>query len=269
MNGTMLYQAYQAHGDAHVAVAGARRRPRCPDCAGVATGVAGERARAGRRRLRGATPGGADASRGRRFGIDRVRRSTNATCRSQWSRKPCARRLSRRCCTFSKDAPEPRTAGAARRAHVGTLRDAVARHRADHAVPITTSTSPTGTTRATCRSCAGRFGLDEYTEHLIDFLEALGPGAHVMAICQPCVAALAAVALMSEDDHPATPASLTLMAGPIDCRISPTAVNKLATDKPIDWFAQEPDRAPCRCAMPGAHAPRVSGIPAAHRRSST
>ena len=58
----------------------------------------------------------------------------------------------------------------------------------------------------------------------------------VVAVCQPCVAALAAVALMSEDQHPATPASLTLMAGPIDCRISPTEVNKVATTKPIEWF---------------------------------
>ena len=57
-----------------------------------------------------------------------------------------------------------------------------------------------------------------------------------MAICQPCVAALAATALMSEDEHPATPASLTLMAGPIDCRVEPTAVNKLAMTKPIEWF---------------------------------
>jgi len=83
---------------------------------------------------------------------------------------------------------------------------------------------------------AGRFGLDEYTEHLIDFLAAMGPNANVIAVCQPCVAALAAVAIMSEDQHPATPASLTLMAGPIDCRISPTEVNKLATTKPIEWF---------------------------------
>jgi len=83
---------------------------------------------------------------------------------------------------------------------------------------------------------AGRFGLDEYTAYLIDFLAVMGPGAHLMAICQPCVSALSAVALMSEDDHPATPASLTLMAGPIDCRISPTAVNELAVTRPIDWF---------------------------------
>ncbi len=83
---------------------------------------------------------------------------------------------------------------------------------------------------------AGPFGLDEYTEHLMRFVAAMGPNSHVIAVCQPCVSALAAVALMSEDQHPATPASLTLMAGPIDCRISPTQVNKLAASKPIEWF---------------------------------
>ena len=83
---------------------------------------------------------------------------------------------------------------------------------------------------------AGRFGLDEYTSHLIDFLAAIGPQAHVVAVCQPCVSALVAVSVMAEDEHPATPASLTLMAGPIDCRVSPTAVNQLATSKPIEWF---------------------------------
>ena len=83
---------------------------------------------------------------------------------------------------------------------------------------------------------AGRFGLDEYVEHVIGFTAALGPGGNMLAVCQPTVAALAAVALMSEDDHPATPASLTLMAGPIDCRISPTSVNRLAMSRPLEWF---------------------------------
>ncbi len=83
---------------------------------------------------------------------------------------------------------------------------------------------------------AGPYGLAEYTATVMRFLEAMGPGAHLMAICQPCVATLAATALMSEDGHPATPASLTLMAGPIDCRISPTSVNTLANGKPIEWF---------------------------------
>ncbi len=83
---------------------------------------------------------------------------------------------------------------------------------------------------------AGRFGLDEYIEHMMLFTRALGEGGHVVAVCQPCVAAFAATALMAEDGDPATPASLTLMAGPIDCRISPTEVNRLATEQPIEWF---------------------------------
>ncbi|MDM0012867.1 polyhydroxyalkanoate depolymerase [Variovorax sp. J22P168] len=82
----------------------------------------------------------------------------------------------------------------------------------------------------------GGFGLDDYTLQLVSFLEAIGPGAHMVAVCQPCVAALAATSLMAEDDNAAAPLSLTLMAGPVDCRINPTAVNKLATDKPIRWF---------------------------------
>lgn len=83
---------------------------------------------------------------------------------------------------------------------------------------------------------AGRFGIDEYIDHIIGFLNVMGPGSHLAAICQPCVEALAAVAVMAEDRHPATPLSLTLMAGPIDCRINPTEVNNLATGKPISWF---------------------------------
>ncbi len=82
----------------------------------------------------------------------------------------------------------------------------------------------------------GGFGLDDYTRQIIQFLEAVGPGVSLVAVCQPCVAALAATALMAEDDNPATPASLTLMAGPVDCRINPTAVNRLATERSIEWF---------------------------------
>ena len=83
---------------------------------------------------------------------------------------------------------------------------------------------------------AGRFGLDEYIEHLMTFLAALGGPVHVVAICQPCVPALAAVALMEEENNPDAPKSLTLMAGPIDCRISPTEVNRLANAHRLAWF---------------------------------
>jgi polyhydroxyalkanoate depolymerase len=116
--------------------------------------------------------------------------------------------------------------------HFATLlRETVQTMLADHDVFITDWHNARDVPLA-----AGRFGLDEYVEHVMTFLEAMGPGSHLMAICQPCVAALAAAALMAEDGHPAMPRSLTLMAGPIDCRISPTAVNALATSKPIEWF---------------------------------
>ncbi|MFC7459643.1 polyhydroxyalkanoate depolymerase [Hydrogenophaga defluvii] len=82
----------------------------------------------------------------------------------------------------------------------------------------------------------GAFRLDDYVDYMVRFITHIGPGCHVVAVCQPCVAALAATALMAEDDHPAQPRSLTLMAGPLDCRINPTEVNRLAVSKPIDWF---------------------------------
>jgi len=82
----------------------------------------------------------------------------------------------------------------------------------------------------------GRFGLDEYVDHIIRFLEAIGPGGHVVAVCQPCVTVLAAVAIMAQAENPAQPQSMTLMAGPIDARINPTKVNELASSRPIDWF---------------------------------
>ncbi len=83
---------------------------------------------------------------------------------------------------------------------------------------------------------AGRFGFDDYVTHLIRFLEGIGPGAHVLAVCQPCVQVLAAAALMAQGDNPAAPRSMTLMAGPVDTRINPTRVNRLATERPIAWF---------------------------------
>ncbi len=84
----------------------------------------------------------------------------------------------------------------------------------------------------------GRFGLDDFIGHVIGFLDAIGPGGHVVAICQPCAAVLAAAAIMAEDGNPALPRSMTLMAGPVDARINPTKVNQFATARPIAWFEQ-------------------------------
>ena len=83
---------------------------------------------------------------------------------------------------------------------------------------------------------AGRFGFDDYITHIIQWLEKMGPGTHVVAVCQPCVQVLAAAAVMAEARNPAQPRSMTLMAGPIDTRVNPTKVNELATSKPIEWF---------------------------------
>ena len=82
----------------------------------------------------------------------------------------------------------------------------------------------------------GRFGFDDYVAHLIQWLETMGPGTHVLAVCQPCVQVLAATAVMAQAGSAAQPCSMTLMAGPIDARINPTRVNELATSRPIDRF---------------------------------
>jgi polyhydroxyalkanoate depolymerase len=84
----------------------------------------------------------------------------------------------------------------------------------------------------------GDFGFDDCIEHIVNFLETIGPKAHVIAVCQPCVQVLAAVAVMAEAKNPATPLSMTLMAGPIDRRVQPTKVNELALSHPIEWFEQ-------------------------------
>lgn len=82
----------------------------------------------------------------------------------------------------------------------------------------------------------GPFGFDDYVDHLIQFMEILGEGSHMIAVCQPAVAALAATAVMAEHHNPAQPRSLTLMAGPIDTRRNPTKVNELAKSRSIEWF---------------------------------
>jgi poly(3-hydroxybutyrate) depolymerase len=82
----------------------------------------------------------------------------------------------------------------------------------------------------------GRFDLDDYIDYVIEMLQHLGSGTHVVAVCQPSVPVLAAASLMEASQDPASPASMILMGGPIDPRINPTAVNKLATEHPIEWF---------------------------------
>jgi poly(3-hydroxybutyrate) depolymerase len=83
---------------------------------------------------------------------------------------------------------------------------------------------------------AGRFDLDDYIDYLIDMFRMLGPDLHVMAVCQPSVPVIAAIARMEAENDPATPRTMTLMGGPIDTRRSPTAVNQVAEERGTEWF---------------------------------
>jgi polyhydroxyalkanoate depolymerase len=131
------------------------------------------------------------------------------------------------------DAPQPRVLLVAPLSgHFATLLRATARTMLqEHDVYITDWKNPRDIPMG-----AGRFGFEDYVDYLIRMMEHLGPGAHMVAVCQPCVQALAATSVMAAAKNPAEPRSLTLMAGPIDCRVNPTKVNDLATEHPIDWF---------------------------------
>jgi poly(3-hydroxybutyrate) depolymerase len=85
---------------------------------------------------------------------------------------------------------------------------------------------------------AGRFGLVEYIDYMRDMLAAFRGDVHVFAVCQSAVPVLAAVSRMEEDGDPAAPLSMILAGGPIDTRVSPTAVNDVAVSRGTDWFAR-------------------------------
>jgi poly(3-hydroxybutyrate) depolymerase len=85
----------------------------------------------------------------------------------------------------------------------------------------------------------GRFDFHDYIDHVRDMLRALGPRPHVVAVCQPGPAVLAAASLMAEDGDPSRPASMTFMGSPIDARLSPTVTNKLAEERPFTWFQRQ------------------------------
>jgi poly(3-hydroxybutyrate) depolymerase len=89
---------------------------------------------------------------------------------------------------------------------------------------------------ATVPLSEGRFDLDDYIDYLISIFHALGGDTHVVAVCQPAVPVMAAVALMEADDDPYVPITMTLMGGPIDTRVNPTVVNQLAQRRGADWF---------------------------------
>jgi poly(3-hydroxybutyrate) depolymerase len=84
----------------------------------------------------------------------------------------------------------------------------------------------------------GRFDLDDYIDYLRAFLEHMGPGSHMLAVCQPSVPCYALACLMAAEKHPCRPKTLTMMGGPVDTREMPTSVNDVATERPHAWFVQ-------------------------------
>jgi poly(3-hydroxybutyrate) depolymerase len=82
----------------------------------------------------------------------------------------------------------------------------------------------------------GRFDLDDYIDYVVAILHRLEGDCHVIAVCQPSVPVLAAVALMEAKNDPYVPHSMVLMGGPIDTRINSNAVNQLAETRGLDWF---------------------------------
>lgn len=115
--------------------------------------------------------------------------------------------------------------------HATLLRGTVERFLPNHEVYITDWIDARLVPQST-----GRFDLDDYIDYVIAMIHQLGPDVHVIGVCQPSVPVLAAIALMEAQNDPKCPRSMTLMGGPVDTRISPTAVSKVARDKGLDWF---------------------------------
>jgi poly(3-hydroxybutyrate) depolymerase len=110
----------------------------------------------------------------------------------------------------------------------------------------------------------GHFGFDDFIDHLITFLQVLGAGTHVVAVCQPCVAVLAAAAIMAEGGDPAQPRSMTLMAGPIDARVNPDR-GQHAGNEPAARVVRAPPDKRRPTALCGRHAQRLSRVRATCR----
>lgn len=115
--------------------------------------------------------------------------------------------------------------------HATLLRDTVRTFLPDHDVYITDWVDA-----RMVSLLHGPFHLDDYVDYVREFIGFLGPDVHVVSVCQPTVPVLAAIALMAEADAPVKPRTMIMMGGPIDARRSPTAVNNLATRKPLSWF---------------------------------
>jgi poly(3-hydroxybutyrate) depolymerase len=114
--------------------------------------------------------------------------------------------------------------------HSTLLRETVRELLRDHKVYITDWTDARMVPKD-----VGPFHLDDYVTYIQEFIRHIGPEVNVISVCQPTVPVLAAISLMASNGEP-TPRTMTMMGGPIDARLSPTAVNNLATTKSHAWF---------------------------------
>ena len=115
--------------------------------------------------------------------------------------------------------------------HATLLKATIERLIADHDVFITDWLDAKNVPLA-----EGTFGFDDYVSYLIDFIKEIGENTHVLAVCQPAVQALIATAVLAKEKDPATPKSLTIIAGPIDTSINPNELNRYASEKDLSWF---------------------------------
>ncbi|MBV1863666.1 MAG: polyhydroxyalkanoate depolymerase [Rhodobacteraceae bacterium] len=75
----------------------------------------------------------------------------------------------------------------------------------------------------------GKFDVEDYTQHLVDFLRYLGEDIHVIAICQPVPLALVATAILAQEEDAPHPRTLTLIGGPVDPEANPTGVTNFSS----------------------------------------
>ncbi|WP_353476439.1 alpha/beta fold hydrolase (plasmid) [Salipiger sp. H15] len=95
----------------------------------------------------------------------------------------------------------------------------------------------------------GTFGFDDNIGTIVDAVLHVGPGTHLVALCQGGVPALAASADLAAHLPGSEPASLVLLAAPVDPLANPTPLVQLLRERPASWYRSVP-----LSRVPEAHA---------------
>jgi poly-beta-hydroxyalkanoate depolymerase len=96
----------------------------------------------------------------------------------------------------------------------------------------------------------GASGWTTTSSYMIRLHRGRGRRCHMVAVCQPCVAALAATAVMAEDDHPATPAQPHADGRPGGLPRQPDRGQPAGHQQADRLVREEPHQPPCRCRTP-------------------